>query len=329
MSATGKLSIAKDATKIGHHGKTVTAKLGLKVAKSLKGHTLSIDIAATDRDGKRQVEPAARSSASTPTLRPRGGAACAAPAGSPCSSLRLPAAITLTVLFWGSAFVGIRSALPALGYANLASGRLLLAALTFAALSRRFRVPRPSRRSSRCSRARRDRLRRLPTAAFRRRANGPRGHQRAALLRRSRARLCARGTAARRPAQPPRLDRPRDRGRRRGDQRGRPLRPLTGGALVLAAVCVYALWVVLQKRALRGCRRSRSPPGRPGSAPHRAPVRSGLPHAAVTAPAGALITLLLGTVITTIPFLLWTWTMSRLDTTPPRPSFCSSRRPRC
>ena len=61
VSATGKLSIVKDATRIGHHGKTVTAKLGLKVAKSLKGHTLSIDIAATDRDGTRQVEPAARS----------------------------------------------------------------------------------------------------------------------------------------------------------------------------------------------------------------------------------------------------------------------------
>ena len=61
VSATGKLSVAKNATRIGHHGKTVTATLGLKVAKSLKGHTLSIDIAATDRDGKRQVEPAARS----------------------------------------------------------------------------------------------------------------------------------------------------------------------------------------------------------------------------------------------------------------------------
>jgi hypothetical protein len=56
VSASGKLALVKDATKIGHHGKTVTAELGLKVAKSLKGHTLSIDIAATDRDGKRQVE---------------------------------------------------------------------------------------------------------------------------------------------------------------------------------------------------------------------------------------------------------------------------------
>jgi hypothetical protein len=61
VSATGKLSLAKDATRIGHHGKTVTAKLAFKVAQSLRGRTLSVDIAATDRDGKRQVETAARS----------------------------------------------------------------------------------------------------------------------------------------------------------------------------------------------------------------------------------------------------------------------------
>jgi hypothetical protein len=60
-SATGELSIDRDATKIGHHGKTVTAELGLKIAKSLKGRTLSVDIAATDRKGHRQLQPAARS----------------------------------------------------------------------------------------------------------------------------------------------------------------------------------------------------------------------------------------------------------------------------
>ena len=38
----------------------------------------------------------------------------------------LVAAMAATVLLWGSAFVGIRATLPALGYANLASGRLLL-----------------------------------------------------------------------------------------------------------------------------------------------------------------------------------------------------------
>ena len=46
---------------IGHHGKTVTAKLGFKAAKSLKGRTLSVDIAATDKAGKTQTENAARS----------------------------------------------------------------------------------------------------------------------------------------------------------------------------------------------------------------------------------------------------------------------------
>src|SRR3954451_2247561 len=61
VSASGKLAVVKNATKIGHHGKTVTAELALKVAQSLKGHTLSIDIAATDRHGKRQVQTAARS----------------------------------------------------------------------------------------------------------------------------------------------------------------------------------------------------------------------------------------------------------------------------
>jgi hypothetical protein len=61
LSATGKLSIDRGATRIGHHGKTVSAELGLKVAKSLKGHTLSVDIAATDSDGHRQLQPGARS----------------------------------------------------------------------------------------------------------------------------------------------------------------------------------------------------------------------------------------------------------------------------
>src|SRR5215212_274213 len=57
----------------------------------------------------------------------------------------LVAAVALTVALWGSAFVGIRATLPALGYANLASGRLLLAAATFALLARRIGVRRPTR----------------------------------------------------------------------------------------------------------------------------------------------------------------------------------------
>jgi hypothetical protein len=44
----------------------------------------------------------------------------------------------------GSAFVGIRATLTALGYANLASGRLLLGALTLVVLARRIGVHRPT-----------------------------------------------------------------------------------------------------------------------------------------------------------------------------------------
>ena len=61
VSAKGSVSVTKRATKISHHGKTVTANLGLRLAKSLKGQTLSVDIAATDRKGHRQVQTAARS----------------------------------------------------------------------------------------------------------------------------------------------------------------------------------------------------------------------------------------------------------------------------
>jgi len=59
VSASGKLAVT--GARIGHRGKTVTATLGLKFAKALHGKTLSIDIAATDKQGHRQVEPAARS----------------------------------------------------------------------------------------------------------------------------------------------------------------------------------------------------------------------------------------------------------------------------
>jgi len=61
VSAKGSVSITKRAIKISHHGKTVTATLGVRLAKSLKGQTLTVDIAATDRKGHRQLQTAARS----------------------------------------------------------------------------------------------------------------------------------------------------------------------------------------------------------------------------------------------------------------------------
>ena len=238
------------------------------------------------------------------------------------SSLRLPAAITLTVLLWGSAFVGTRSALPALGYANLASGRLLLAALTFAALSRRFPVSRPS-------------LVQLPLLA----ALGATGYAGYQLLLSAGEQTVPAGTSAllfsAAPVLASALAGPLlgDRVSRRGwiglalavagvaISEGGLSGPLTGGALILAAVCVYALWVVLHKRALPGMSAFAVTAWATWiGAAIALPFSSGLPHAAVTAPASALITLvLLGTVITTIPFLLWSWIMSRLDTTTAAP----------
>jgi hypothetical protein len=61
VSATGKLAVARGATTIVHHGKAVPAKLGLKVAKTPNGRTLSIDSVATDKAGKTQAETAAPS----------------------------------------------------------------------------------------------------------------------------------------------------------------------------------------------------------------------------------------------------------------------------
>lgn len=42
-----------------HHGKTVSADLKLKLPKALAGHTLRVDVEATDRKGHRQLEPSA------------------------------------------------------------------------------------------------------------------------------------------------------------------------------------------------------------------------------------------------------------------------------
>src|SRR5690349_21347807 len=58
----------------------------------------------------------------------------------------VPAAIAATVALWGTAFVAIRATLPALGWDNLASGRLLLGALALGLVARRSGVRRPSAR---------------------------------------------------------------------------------------------------------------------------------------------------------------------------------------
>ena len=82
VSATGKLSIAKDATTIGHHGKTVTAKLGLQGREVAEGpHALaSTSPPPTATASARSSPPPARSASTPNPSDPRGGAACAAPA---------------------------------------------------------------------------------------------------------------------------------------------------------------------------------------------------------------------------------------------------------
>ena len=42
-----------------HHGRTVSADIALKLPKALAGHQLRVAVEATDRRGRRQVEPAA------------------------------------------------------------------------------------------------------------------------------------------------------------------------------------------------------------------------------------------------------------------------------
>jgi drug/metabolite transporter (DMT)-like permease len=232
------------------------------------------------------------------------------------ANARLCAAITATVLLWGWAFVGIRSALPALGYGNLVVGRFALAALMFALLARRLGVQRPSRRQ-------------LPLLAVLG-ATGYAGYQ---LLLSAGERTVPAGTSAlifsfapvlalvlARPVLGERVSRRTWIGLAvaicgialsEGATATAPL----GGALILGGVTLYALWIVLQKRALRSLKPvTVTAWGTWFGALWALPFGTGLPGAVASAPAGALLTLLaLGAIVTTVPFLLWTWTLSQLD----------------
>jgi drug/metabolite transporter (DMT)-like permease len=237
----------------------------------------------------------------------------------------LAAAVAATVLMWGSAFVGIRATLPTLGYANLACGRLLLAAATFAVLARRLQVRRPTRSQ-------------LPLLA----ALGATGYAGYQLLLSAGEQTVPAGTSALLFAAAPvlaaLLARPilSEQLSARGwsglavavtgvavvaSTQGLSSAGLGGAPFVLAAVALYALWVVLQKRAL-----ATMPVVDVTAwatwlgAGFALPFASGLPRALTTAPASALVTLLLlGIIVTTVPFLLWTWTLARIKATTAAP----------
>ena len=239
----------------------------------------------------------------------------------PSTSPRLlvGAALTATVLLWGSAFAAIREALPSLGPGGLASGRLLLAALAFGVIALFTRARRP-RRSE------------LPVL-FAMGATGYAGYQ---LLLTAGEQTVPAGTAALlltiAPVLAAVLAGPvlGERLGARGwagllvalagatlvalSHSGEHGAGLGGAALVAAAAAVYALWVVIQKRALA----TMSPLhatmwatwfGAAIALPFGHGLPSGLASAS-GADIGAL--LVLGIVLSTVPFLLWAWVLARL-----------------
>jgi drug/metabolite transporter (DMT)-like permease len=239
------------------------------------------------------------------------------PSASP--RLLVGAALIATVLLWGSAFAAIREALPSLGPGALASGRLLLAALAFSfiALFTRARLPRRSE---------------LPGLL----AMGATGYAGYQLLLSAGEQTVPAGSAALlltiAPVLAAVLAGP-VLGERLGARgwagllvalAGAALVALSNGgahgaglggaALVAAAATSYALWVVIQKRALA----SMSPLHATTwstwfGAAIALPFGHGLPSAlgdASGAGIGAL--LILGLVLSTVPFLLWAWALARL-----------------
>ena len=55
LRARGKMKVMA-GSRVTHHGKTVTARLALRLPRSLAGQNLRLAVEATDRDGHRQVE---------------------------------------------------------------------------------------------------------------------------------------------------------------------------------------------------------------------------------------------------------------------------------
>jgi drug/metabolite transporter (DMT)-like permease len=232
--------------------------------------------------------------------------------------LLVVAALAVTIGLWASAFVAIRGLLPALGPGGVASARLSLAAVAFGVIALLAGVRRPTRAE-------------LPGLAVLG-ATGYAGYQ---LLLNAGERTVPAGTAAlllsitpvvaavlAGPLLGERLGRRGWAGlavalagaavvalsRRQGGGVG-------GALLVAAAAVVYATWIVLQKRALR----TMSPIqvtawGTWFGALIALPFGHGLPHALGDLSSSELWELAgLGLVVSTVPFLLWSWVLQRMD----------------
>jgi drug/metabolite transporter (DMT)-like permease len=88
-----------------------------------------------------------------------------------------------------------------------------------------------------------------------------------------------------------------------------------GALLVAAAAVSYALWIVLQKRALRTMGPLQVTAwGTWFGALIALPFGHGLPHALGDLTSAELWELAgLGLVVSTVPFLLWSWVLQRMD----------------
>jgi hypothetical protein len=56
LTADGSVELSA-GSRVAHQGRTVTAKLALRLSKSLAGRYLRIAVQATDRHGHKQLEP--------------------------------------------------------------------------------------------------------------------------------------------------------------------------------------------------------------------------------------------------------------------------------
>jgi drug/metabolite transporter (DMT)-like permease len=236
----------------------------------------------------------------------------------PARRARLLGAVGVTVVLWGSAFVAIRATLPAFGYGSLASLRLLLGALAFAALARPLGIRRPTRAQ-------------LPWLM----ALGATGYTGYQVLLSAGEETVPAGTAAllfggtpvlvallARPALGERLGRRGWAGVALGVAGVAVVATGQGGAFdsgagalaVLAAVVCYAVWVVLSRHVL----------GTMGGVQVTAwstwfgalfalPFAGDAPTALAHASSHELLGLLfLGLIITTVPFALWAWVLARV-----------------
>jgi drug/metabolite transporter (DMT)-like permease len=227
------------------------------------------------------------------------------------------AALAATVVLWASAFVAIREALPSLGYGGIASGRLALAAVVFGGIALAAGGRRPSRAE-------------LPVLA----ALGATGYAGYQLLLSAGERTVPAGTAALLLSIAPVLAAVLAGpvlGERLGARGWAGLAVALGGAvlvalsqrgggglggalLVAAAATVYAVWIVVQKRALRTMGPLHATAwGTWFGALFALPFAHDLPAALGDATGGAVAALLvLGLVLSTVPFLLWAWVLQRM-----------------